>query len=309
MSEKPESTRFSERTVAIIRKMRNYPFHLGIDGLSNPSWEKRALEAVEQDDIATHSNALAHAHTTLGISLIDERRNAPAIAHFRAAIKADPNDKSLRLNLAEALTRDGQYDAALAESREAVRLDPNDALSHRALGALLGRSHQPEASLQELQTAIRLQPDNPQNKVLLGLEYAGMFGHMDDAVATLQQAALADPNSSTARTSLEKAEALKARVETVLERERIIVHDHPDDPNARTRLAAAEARSGNLKDAIRDYQKVVELLPDSASPHLQMAEVYLAEGDSDTAWEEVRKARALGADPSPSLMARLPAQK
>ncbi len=183
MGEKPESNNFSARTVAVIKRMRKYPFEQGIDGLWH-GWEKTAMDAVSQDDIAAHGNALAHAHSVLGIALVDERKMAPALVHFKAAVAADPNDKTMRLNLAEGYTRDSQYELGLAQAREAVRLAPNDPLAHRALGALLGRTGQPEAALQELQAAIRLEPRNPQNKMLLGLEYAGMFGHLDDAVST-----------------------------------------------------------------------------------------------------------------------------
>ena len=309
MGDKPESNKFSDRTVALIRRMRKYPFALGIDALSQSSWEKRALDAASEDDTAAHGNPLGHAHTVLGTALINERKMEPALVHFRAAVAADPQNKTVRLNLAEAYTRNGQYDLALAQAREAVRLAPDDALAHRALGALLGRNHQPEAALQELQTAIRLEPNNAQNQVLLGLEYAGMFGHLDDAVAALQQAARVDPNSPAAQTGLRKAQTLKQRVEAEIVKQRALVRDHPNDPDAHYRLGKAEARAGALKDAIRDFQKVVELRPDNGSPHTELAELYLVTGDTATAWAEIRKARALGTEPPQSLIARLPPQK
>ena len=174
---------------------------------------------------------------------------------------------------------------------------------------MLGRNHQPEAALQELQTAIRLEPNNAQNQVLLGLEYAGMFGHLDDAVAALQQAARVDPNSPAAQTGLRKAQTLKQRVEAEIVKQRALVRDHPNDPDAHYRLGKAEARAGALKDAIRDFQKVVELRPDNGSPHTELAELYLVTGDTATAWAEIRKARALGTEPPQSLIARLPPQK
>jgi len=309
MGEKPESNKFTPRTLALIRRMRNYPFALGIDGLADSSWEKRAMAAVEQDDIAAHGNPLAHAHTVLGTTLINERKMEPALAHFRAAVAADPNSLKTRLNLAEAYARDSQFDQALVQAREAVRVAPGDGLAHRALGALLGRNHQPEAALQELQTAIRLDPNNAENEVLLGIQYAGMFGHLGDAVSALQDATRVDPNSPIAHMSLQKAEALKEHVETQLVRERGRVHDNPNDPDAHYRLAKAEARAGDLQGAIRDFQKAAELRPDNGSPHTELAEIYLVKGDPDTAWAEIRKARALGAEPPQSLLARLPPQK
>ena len=309
MSEKPQSSQFSPRSIAVIKRMRNYPFALGIDALSQSSWEKRALEAVSQDDIAAHANPMGHAHTVLGTTLIEERKNDAALVHFRAAVAADPHNKTMRLNLAEAYTRNGQFDLALVQAQEAVRLAPNDGLTHRALGALLGRNHQPEAALQELQTAIRLEPNNVQNQVLLGFEYAGMFGHLDDAVAALQEAARVDPTSHVAQTGLLKAQFLKERVESEIVRQRRLIQANPNDPDAHYRLAKVEARAGDLKGAIRDFQKAAELRPDNGSPHTELAELYLVQGDTDTAWAEIRKARALGTEPPQSLIARLPPQK
>jgi Flp pilus assembly protein TadD len=64
-----------------------------------------------------------------------------------------------------------------------------------------------------------------------------------------------------------------------------------------------------LKAAIQDFQKAAELRPDDPATHTELAELYLNQGDTDTAWAEIRKARALGAEPPASLIARLPAQK
>jgi tetratricopeptide (TPR) repeat protein len=309
LNDNPDNEKFSERTVAVIRRMRGYPFELGIDGLSDSSWEKKAFAAVSQEDKAAPVNGVARGHLLLGTTLLNERRMNQALAHFRAAVEADPKSELMHLDLAEAYTRDSQYDKALVEAREAARLAPNDALAHRALGALLGRNGQPEAALQELRAADQMEPTNPQNKVLIGYEYAVMFGHLDDAVSALEEAARVDPNSEMAKKGLEKAQLLKVRVQQAIERGREVVKQHPDDADAHFRLGKAEARAGELKDAIRDFQKAAELRPDNASTHTELAELYLAQGDTSTAWEEVRKARALGSEPAPSLLARLPAQK
>jgi Flp pilus assembly protein TadD len=307
MAEKPDTDKFSNQTVALIKRMRNYPFAQGIDGLQG-SWEKRALSTAESDP-SPHTTPLSHAHTILGTALINERRMEPALVHFRAAVAADPQNKTMRLNLAEAYSRDAQYDLALAEAREAVKLAPDDAFAHRALGALLGRNHQPEAALQEIQTAIRLDPNNSQNELLLGIEYAGMFGHLDDAVSTLQEATRADPDSALAHVSLVRAQALKERVESQMVKEREVLQKNPNDPDAHYRLAKAEARAGDLDGAIRDFHKAAELRPDNGSAHNELAELYLVRGDAVTAWAEIRKAQALGTATPPALLARMPPQK
>jgi Flp pilus assembly protein TadD len=309
MAEKPESNKFSDETLALIRRMRNYPFALGIDALSQHYWQTRALNALAEDDTSSHSNPTAHAHTVLGTALLAERKREDAVEQFRRAVQADPENATAHLNLAAAYTANSQDELALAQVREVVRLSPNDALPHRALGALLGRTHHPDEAVRELQIAARLDPKSSATQLLLGVELAGMFGHLDESTQALQEAVQLNPEAPLARQGLEKVQILKERIAEVLATERAHLQHDPNDPDAHYRLGKAEERVGDLAAATRDFQKAAELRPDSGTPHIELAELYCVTGDFAGAWEEVRKARDLGAEPPPSLMARLPAQK
>lgn len=308
MAEKPESDKFSPQTVAMINRMRSYPFALGIDGLQG-SWEKKALAALADNDPDRHGNAMVYAHSVLGHTLLNERKTDAALAQFRLAVQADPKNTAERENLAEAYTVNGQEDLALEQGRELVRLAPDSPASHLTLGALLGRTHQPEAAIQELQIAARLDPTNADTKVLLGLEISGLYGHLDEGIATMQEALRLNPESARARDGLAKLQGLKEVVTQELAKQRGMLQDHPNDPDVHYRLAKVEARAGDLKGAIRDYQKTLDLRPDNGSPHADLAEMYLLSGDKDSAWAEVKKARAQGTEPPASLIARLGPQK
>jgi Flp pilus assembly protein TadD len=108
---------------------------------------------------------------------------------------------------------------------------------------------------------------------------------------------------------LAKLQGLKEVVTQELAKQRGMLQDHPNDPDVHYRLAKVEARAGDLKGAIRDYQKTLDLRPDNGSPHADLAEMYLLSGDKDSAWAEVKKARAQGTEPPASLIARLGPQK
>jgi Flp pilus assembly protein TadD len=309
LEEKPESARFSDATIAVIRRMRGYPFALGIDGLALDSWQKKAVAAVALDDAAMHGNALAHAHAVVGTALLNERKNDAAMEQFRLAVEEDPQNKIAHLNLAEAYSRNGRDDLAIEQCRATVRLAPDDPLAHRALGALLGRARQPEAAVQEMEIAARLEPNNADTRVLLGLQQAGIFGHLDEAIATIEEAVKLAPATPGAREALEQIQALKQVVAEEVTKQRALVQANPNDPDANYRLGKAEARAGDLKAAIRDFQKSADLRPSNGTPHSELAELYLLSGDGARAWAEVRKARQLGTEPPASLIARLPAEK
>jgi len=307
LADKPVSDKFSGPIVALIKRMRGYPFQLGIDGLG--SWDRKALAAVAQSETGPRANAIAHAHTVLGSALLSENKVEAALVHFKAAVQADPQDQTARLNLADAYARNGQEDLALEQTRTVVRMAPGDPLAHRALGALLGHMHQPEAAVGEFRAAARLDPQNAEYQVLLAVQLAGIFGHIDDSIAALKEAVRLNPDSDLARQSLEKAQKLKERVAAELVKERGLVHNNPNDPAANYRLAQAESRSGDLQGAIRDFRKSADLRPGDASTHTELAQLYLLTGDTGSAWAEIRRARALGTEPPPSLLARMPAQK
>ena len=309
MSDKPEAATFSSKTGALIRRMRDYPFMLGVDPISQDPWQKKALQAIAEDDSSGQSSPMAHAHEVIGMSLLNERKRDAALAQLKQAMAADPKNKPLRLTLIEAYTQNGQEDQALREARELVTQSPDDPLSHRAVGALLARNHQPEAAVRELQIAVQMEPNNAADHVMLGMELASLMGHVDDGIAQFEQALRLNPDVPRGREGLEKAQALKQAVAATLERERQAVRTNPSDPNANYLLAKAEAQIGDLKSAVRDFQKSAELQPTNGTPHMELAQVYLAAGDPDNAWEEVRKARQLGSEPPPWLLARLPAHK
>jgi Flp pilus assembly protein TadD len=308
MADKPETGKFPPQTADLIHRMRNYPFIAGIDGLSQGSWDKKALAALVKDDTGPPAKSLAHAHTVLGMALLSERKVEAGVAHFRQAVEADPKDVTLRLGLAEAYVRNAQDDLALREVREVVRMAPDSPLAHRALGAVLGRNHQPEEALKELRIAARMEPRNAEIQVLMGVQLSTMFGHLDDAIATLEEALSINPQAPMARESLAQVQAIKKRVEDELAAARGRVQQNSSDPDAYFRLAAVEARAGDITAAIRDYRKSAELGPDSGTPHAKLAELDYLTGDFAAAWAEVQKARALGTEPPPTLMAKLPPQ-
>jgi tetratricopeptide (TPR) repeat protein len=308
-AEKPETAQFSPHTVALINRLRDYPFVAGIDGLSQGSWEKKALSALTDEDAVPKSNPAAHAQTVVGTALLNERKRELALVHFEAAVQADPNNLTARLNLAEAYTRAAQDEKALAEVREGVRLAPNDPLAHRALGALLGRTHRPDEAVQELQIAARMDPNSVDTKVMLAIQQSNQFGHLDEGIATFEEALRMAPSSTTAAEGLKRALALKEHIQEDLAQEREAVKRNPNDADAHYRLAKAEAHAGDLSAAIRDFQIAADGEPNSGMPHVELAQLFFLKGDADGAWGEVDKARALGAEPPATFISRLGPKK
>ena len=275
MNEKPESSRFAPRTIALIQQMRNYPFAMGIDGLSQGSWDKKALAALAEDDTAPNSNPASHAQTVLGTALLNERKKELALVHFKAAVQADPKSVGAKFNLAEAYTRDGQD----------------------------------EQALQELQIAARMEPNNPETRILLAIQQCNQYGHLDDGIASFQEALRLAPSSAVAAAGLQKAQDLKVRLQEELTKDRAAVKSDPKNADAHYRLGKVEARAGDFSAAIQDIQKAADGEPNNGTPHVELAELFFLKGDVNSAWVEVAKARQLGAEPPATLISRLGPKK
>ena len=120
------------------------------------------------------SSSLAHSHspsehnpsesTEASGSIPGLGFNEPAdamteIASLRRTVRLLPNDPDYRLQLAGALLRVGDLDAAVEECRAAITLQPNDGNAHLQLGLMLMAKQEWRAAASALGEAIRLEPD------------------------------------------------------------------------------------------------------------------------------------------------------
>lgn len=80
----------------------------------------------------------------------------------------------------------------------------------------------------------------------------------------------------------------------------------PDMTPARVNRADAYVRLGRPDDAIRDYDRVLALAPDWAPAYAGRARAWADLGESSRAADDARRARALGFEPDPELLRRLP---
>ena len=81
------------------------------------------------------------------------------IASLRRTVRLLPNDPDYRLQLAGALLRVGDLDAAVEECRAAITLQSDDGNAHLQLGLMLMAKQEWRAAASALGEAIRLEPD------------------------------------------------------------------------------------------------------------------------------------------------------
>ncbi|MCB1057239.1 MAG: tetratricopeptide repeat protein, partial [Acidobacteria bacterium] len=93
-----------------------------------------------------------------------------ALAEFRAAVAAAPENPSARLNLGAALAQSGQLEPAIKELERALDLGlsgVNLSKTHFNLGALEAMTGRPEPAAEHLRQALRWNPQNQAARSLL----------------------------------------------------------------------------------------------------------------------------------------------
>ncbi len=291
MAANPASRTFSPRTAKLIRKLRAYPFAMGVAGLS-AGWDGRAADALAESMSGVPKPAV-QAHRTLAAALAEDGDDDGAIRHLQAALKLDPSAAAARMELAGALERRSRTDDAVAVMREGLRVDPKNAAIHGGLGVLLA-PHNREEAIDELMEAVHLQPRNPVYYFTLGMILLPGMGQIDAATTAFQDALRLSPGMVQAQQGLAAAEVSKkqARDNAALVRARAT--KNPGSGALQYELGVAEARAGNSAAAITALERSLQLDPGLTQVHAGLALVRYSRGDFAGAWREVNAQQAQG---------------
>jgi Tfp pilus assembly protein PilF len=152
----------------------------------------------------------AVAHVNLATALLERNDAAGAETHAREALRLDPGHPEPSRILGNALARQGKLDEAIAVYRSAVAARPDDAILRSNLGAFLGDRGMLDEAEREIREAIRLAPDDSGARLNLGVVFARRERY-DEAAREFAEALRLDPRNEAARRSFEQAIALSAK--------------------------------------------------------------------------------------------------
>lgn len=133
-----------------------------------------------------------------GLALAQGGKYAEAAAEFRKALEKDQEQPYIWANLADALYRADQMDAALEAYQKAIALKPDDAAMYTNMGVLLGRMGKTAESQEAFKKAASINPAAAgQNFYNLGATLVNS-GRAAEAADAFRQAIAADPNFAEA---------------------------------------------------------------------------------------------------------------
>lgn len=257
-------------------------------------------EGLMRDTLKKNSAAWA-AHNDLGVILAGRKNYAGAETEFTASLAANPENDEARLNLAQLLIVQGQFEDARRHLELALRHNPADSAIHEKLGEVLAHLGRPQAAVAELKAAVSLdnKPHTNSRMALAGLLYA--TGNYREAVQEYRRILSAKPDLTEPLNNLAWILAtcpdagLRDGVKGVEYAEYACLITKFKDPHMAGTLAAAYAEAGRFPEAVVTADFAANLA--AAAQDWQLAEISRQLGRvyrSGRPWHETPPAGAAG---------------
>ena len=223
-----------------------------------------------------------YAFDGLSKSLIEQKRYAAAIGQLQNA----PPEPGLRINLAVALSRNGNAKEAITVLQKLIQSDAGSAEAHANLGVIYALENRFRESADEYYQALRLDASNDISRISL-VRALVILGEYGDALPFIQDYIARRPSDGdgyTLRGTVYRGLDEYANAETDL---RHAVRVKPADYDARYNLGFVLAKLNRPQESLPHLEKARQLRPKSAEARFQLASVLRALKLDDRAREEL----------------------
>ncbi|MBZ5625104.1 MAG: tetratricopeptide repeat protein [Acidobacteriia bacterium] len=206
----PPGASFDDTTTESIRLSGSCDFRAGAAGLSHETADQVAkLWSASNSNMA--SNPLLDSYMHMGHELLNTGHVQQAIEPLSRAIELAPGDENAHYMLASADLALNRFAAAAGEFRKVVELNPRHVTAWNNLGGALLESGQPEEAVAAFRKALEMGPPNQTIRSNIATALVRTPGHLDEAIAELQEVLRKDPNEEHAREALTAALAARQR--------------------------------------------------------------------------------------------------
>ena len=257
---------------------------LFLQGDANNARSEVARAVEIEPDLLEGRKLLARIHATLGSFDL-------ATEEGRKYLEARPKDPDARLQLAQALVRQGKAQEAMVELDKIEDKDRNAEIWY-AIGRVNLVQNKAGPGRAALEKADALRPNHPEVlQALLGLDRAE--GRLKDSEERIARAVSADPKNAQLVHLQGIAYAVSGRPADAEMSFRRAMELDPSDLAVYQSLASFLASSGRVDETIKTYEKALETKPDSAPVVLTLGSLYESQGNKDKAIEYYERAVTL----------------
>ena len=201
-------------------------------------------------------------HELLGDLLLYQKKYSQAVTEYNKAAAADkPPSAELRLKLAQALARQGDFAVAIAIVQALVAETPGDFASRLTLARFYRDAEQIPQAVDEYRVLLDMKPGQMPLIIELGmvLEQGERYA---EAIALYRSAVDQDPRSIMLRDRLARILVIKERYDEALEALVALDELHPDQPQILGRIGLLQLEMDLWPDAELSFRKVIRLQPE-----------------------------------------------
>ena len=183
------------------------------------------------------------------------------LAGYEAMIAANPDDVSLRNDVAELYGQSGRLDDAARHFAEVVRLQPGSASAAYNLGTVRLRQSNLEEARRWFEKAVMIDASYANAYRSLGV-IAQQTGHLDDAFGYYRKAIALAPQDAMSHHNLAVFLQSTGRLDDAIAEYREAIRLNAAIPDAHYGLALIFKQQGRLGEAIAEYREALRLRPD-----------------------------------------------
>jgi cytochrome c-type biogenesis protein CcmH/NrfG/mono/diheme cytochrome c family protein len=210
------------------------------------AWMEHRIQKDPQDPIANFNIASLD---------MTEGNYRQATDHYRASLKARPNDPRTMTALASVLSKSGDQQSSLSLLRQALTIDPEYAYARYDLAVNELQQGEYAAAEQDLRAVLAQQPQDATAHLNLGGVLLAT-GTSDAAQAEFETVLRIDANNFEALFNLSMIEIDAGQVDQALGNLRAAELLHPDDVDVHRALAEIYARQGDQPNALREQKQI-----------------------------------------------------
>lgn len=196
------------------------------------------------------------------LGMLDEE-----VGTYQRWMKAVPDDPTSRYFMAEAYSRNNEFDTAKKWLDQYVILSKGDPRSFPMASSLYQRIGVPDAEQYMLETWVRNDPKNPSAQIMLG-DYYQRNGDLQRAERAFQQVVNLKPNDPSALSQLGSLYQQMGRHEEAIQQYQQALQQKPDDSVLMSRMASAYREMGDLESARAVYEQIIVSKPGTPDAEL-----------------------------------------